>query len=222
MTTATSTQAGTDIRPFRVAHPRRRAGRPAPPAGAHPLRRPRARRQLGLRHPGRLPARHGHPLARVRLAGPGAADQRRAPVRDRDRRAAGALRARPLGRAGRHPAAARAHLPRDLRRVPRHDRPAHRPGGARRPGRGRVSPGHPVDPGLRVLHPADRRRPGRTGLDDGPGGPHLRHPDAPARLRLLRRARQRRRRADLPRAGHPGPRRLPRRARAAAVLVPVR
>ena len=60
------------------------------------------------------------------------------------------------------------------------------------------------------------------GLDDGPGRPHLRHADAPARLRVLRHPRQRRRRDGLPRAGRPRPAGLPRRARAAAVLVPLR
>ena len=40
-------------------------------------------------------------------------------------------------------------------------------------------------------------------LDHGPGGPDLRHADAPARLRVVRHPRQRRRRDGLPRAGDP-------------------
>ena len=42
-------------------------------------------------------------------------------------------------------------------------------------------------------------------LDDGPGRPHLRHADAPARLRVVRHPRQRRRRDGLARARDPGP-----------------
>ena len=77
----------------------------------------------------------------------------------------------------------------------------------------------PSMPGFGFSTPMGGRR-GR--LDHGPGRPDLRHADAPARLRLLRHPRQRRRRDGLAGAGGPGPRGLPRRARAAAVLVPVR
>ena len=114
-------------------------------------------------------------------------------------------------------AAAAAHLPRLVRRVPRRDRAADRPGGPRRPGRGRVPRRDPVDARLRVQHAAGRGR-----LDDGPGRADVRHPDAGARLRVLRHPRQRRRRDDLPRARRARPARVPRRARAAALLVPVR
>ncbi len=73
----------------------------------------------------------------------------------------------------------------------------------------------PSMPGFGFSTPAGGRR-----LDDGPGGPRVRLADAPARLRLLRHPRQRRRRHGVPRARHPRPRGLPRSARAAAVLVP--
>ena len=84
----------------------------------------------------------------------------------------------PSAERGRDAAAAGAHLPGLVPRLPRHDRPADRPGRPRRPSRGRVLRRHPVDAGLRLLHPGGRPR-----LDDGPGRPHLRHPDAAARLR---------------------------------------
>ena len=51
--------------------------------------------------------------------------------------------------------------------------------------RGRVLGRRTVDPRLRVQHAARRPR-----LDDGPGRPDLRHADAPARLRVVRRSRQ--------------------------------
>ena len=125
---------------------------------------------------------------------------------------------RPLRRARRHPAAARAHLPGLVRRLPRHDRPAHRPGRARRTApRTRSTWSIPSMPGFGFSTPLVGER-----LDDGPGRPDLRHADAPARLRLVRHPRQRRRRDGLPRAGLLEPAGLPRRARAAAVLVPLR
>ena len=127
------------------------------------------------------------------------------------------LRPRPLRRGRRDAAAAPAHLPGLVRRVPGRDRAADRPGGPRRPGRGRLPRRGPVDARLRVQHAAGRGR-----LDDGPGRADLRHPDAPARLRVLRHPRQRRRRDGLPRAGRARPARVPRGARAAAVLLPVR
>ena len=64
----------------------------------------------------------------------------------------------------------------------------------------------PSMPGVGFSTPLTRRR--RRGLDDGRGRPRLRHPDAPARLRLLRHPRQRRRRDGLPRAGDAGPARF--------------
>ena len=85
-----------------------------------------------------------------------------------------------------------------------------------RSARGRLPRRRPVDAGLRLLHAPGRRR-----LDEGPGGRRLRLADAPARLRLLRHPRAvTAARWLLPRAGHPRSRGLPRRTRAAAVLVP--
>ena len=59
-----------------------------------------------------------------------------------------------------------AHLSGIVRGVPGHDRPAHRPGGARRTGRGRVPPRDPIHAGLRLQYAAGRRRTGRW-----PGSP---------------------------------------------------
>ena len=81
----------------------------------------------------------------------------------------------------------------------------------------RLPPRDPLDARLRLQHPGRRRR-----LDHGPGRPDLRRPDAPARLLVVRRPRQRRRRDDRSRARGAEPGGLPGGARAAAVLVPVR
>ena len=195
-------------------HRRHRAGRrrrPAPASRQHPVRPGRPRRLVGLRHPDVVPARHGGALEAVRLARRRGAHQRAPQLPDRDRRADDPLRARAVRRAGspdESPGAAPGpHLPRLVPRVPA----AHRPADRRR-----LRPRHPLDARLRVLDPGRRRR-----LDDGTRGPHLGHPDARARLLVVRRARLRRRCAGRPRAGDPGPRRLPRRARPAAVLLPV-
>ena len=72
------------------------------------------------------------------------------------------------------------HLPRLVPRVPA----AHRPADRRR-----LRPRHPLDARLRVLHPGRRRR-----LDDGARRPRLRRADARPGLRVVRRARLRRRR----------------------------
>ena len=84
--------------------------------------------------------------------------------------------------------------------------PAARPGRSRRRGGRRVLGRRPVDAGVRLQHAG-----GRPWLDDGPRRPHLRHADAPPRLRQLRHPRQRRRRDGRPRAGAAEPARLPRR-----------
>ena len=60
------------------------------------------------------------------------------------------------------------------------------------------------------------------GLDDGAGRSDLRHLDARPGLHVLRHPRQRRWRDGLPRAGDHEPARLPRGARPAAVLLPLR
>ena len=83
--------------------------------------------------PNSLPARHGRPLAHgLRLARAGGADERVPALPDRDRRPDRPLHPRAVRRAGRDAAAARPHLPRLVRRLPRHDRAADRPGRARR------------------------------------------------------------------------------------------
>ena len=107
--------------------------------------------------------------------------------------------------------------PGSFARVPRPDRPADRPGRPRRPGRGRLPRRRPVDAGLRLQHAGRRRR-----LDDGAGGPRLRHADAPARLRLVRRRTAATAARWSPASWRSSTRGVPRRARAAAVLVPVR
>ncbi len=78
-----------DRRDRTLRDPRRRLGtrRPAHPPGADPLPGPDRRHRLGVRDPGRLPARAGRVLARhVRLAGAGSAAQRARALPHRDRR----------------------------------------------------------------------------------------------------------------------------------------
>src|SRR5829696_7712310 len=176
--------------------PRQGPGRPARPAGPHPLARRAARRRLGRRRAPRLPAPARRLLGdRLRLAGPGGQAQRPAPVHDRDRRADHPLPACPLARAGRPAAAHQPRLPELGGRVPRGHRPALRPQGPRRrPGR-RLPPGGPLPARLRVLHPGPRAR-----LGPGPDHGRLRRADGQARVRPLRRPRWRHRRRDLGRA----------------------
>ena len=196
--------------PLPRRHPAGRPGRPRRPPGPHPAPPARPRRRLGLRRAQPLPGRDGRALAHgVRLARAGGADQRLPALPHRDRRPDDPLPARAVRRARRHAAAARPHLPGLVPRLPRHDRAARATAVLRL--------GHPLDAGLRLQHAGGRPR-----LDDGPGRAHLRHADAPPRLRQLRHPRQRRRRDGRARARPPRPARLPRRARAAPVLVPVR
>ncbi|CAA9263270.1 MAG: Epoxide hydrolase, partial [uncultured Actinomycetospora sp.] len=203
--------------PLHHRGPAGRARRPRRPARPHPPAPPGTRGRLGLRHPEPLPRRDGRAVAHdVRLACPGGADERVPAVPHRDRRPDDPLRPRAVVRGGRDAAAPAAHLPGLVRGVPGHDRAAHRPRGPRRASRGRVLGGRAVDARVRFLHAGGRPR-----LDDGPRRAHLRHADAPARLRGLRRPRQRRRRDDLPRAGAARPARAPRPARPAPVQLPV-
>ena len=197
------------IRPFRVEIPQADLDDLADRLARTRLPRPGSRRRLGLRRAQPLPGRGGGALAHgVRLARAGSADERLPALPHRDRRPDDPLPARAVRRPRGHAAAARAHLPRLVPRLPRHDRAAARPSSRLR---------HPVDAGLRLQHAGGRPR-----LDDGPGRAHLRHAHAPPRLRQLRHPRQRRRRDGRPRTRAPRPARLPRRARAAPVLVPVR
>ena len=216
MTTQTNSTA--TITPFRVAVSDADLAdlRDAPrPHASPPPRRRRGR--LAVRRSQLLPQRDRRRLAeRLRLAGPGREDQRLPRLPHRDRGADHPLPPRSVGRAGRHPADARALLPGQLRRLPRPDRPAGRSRRARRPGRGCVLGRGPVAPRLRIQHACGRPR-----LDDGASRAHLRHPDAPPGLRRVRHPRQRRGRPGRPRARLRRARRLPRLARAATVLLPV-
>ncbi len=164
------------------------SGRPRRPAGpprAHPASAAGARRRLGLRYSERLAQRGARGVEVLRLACRRSPAERAPAVPHRDRRTDDPLHPRPLEGGERDPAAARAQLPGHRDRLPRDDRPARRPGRARRQGRGCLLGRHPVAAGLRLQHPGRRPR-----LDDGARCPHLRQADARPRLRELRRARQ--------------------------------
>ena len=130
----------------RRGHERGRRGRAVPGRGPRgrpggPARAPRAdavaaaghRPRLVAGHAARRPARDLRVLAhRVRLAPAGGAAERAAPVPHRDRRGRHPLHPRALARAGRDAAGDDPRLARVGAGVPRRDRAAHRPGGARR------------------------------------------------------------------------------------------
>ena len=82
--------------------------------------------------------------------------------------------------------------PGSIARVPRHHRPVDRPAGARRRCGRRVRPRDPLDAGVRPVGPDPR-----AGLDQLPDRGGMGRADAPARLRALRRGRERRRLDDL-------------------------
>ena len=218
MTTSPKASETTAITPFRVDIPQADLDDLHGPTGPHPLRRPAADRRLGPGHPRlatcRAWSRPGGPsfdwrAQEARLnAYPGFRTEIDGQtihfLHVRSRHAD----ATPLLLVHTYPGSFADFLDViDLLVDPE----AH--GGSRRR---RLPPGHPEPARDGLQHPAGRRR-----LDHGALRPSLRHADAPARLRRVRGARLRRRGDGVPRAGHARPRRLPRRARAAAVLVPV-
>ena len=197
-------------------HPAEPARRPAGPARARSLAR-RAARRRRLRRAPVVRSEPRRPLANaLRLAVPRGAAQRLSAVHDRNRRPERPLPPRSLTRAERVPAHRHARLARFDRRVPRRDRSAERPTRARRRPRRRVRPRDPLDARLRILGPDPRARleplPDRRGV----GRTH-----APARLRALRRRRQRRRFDDLAGSRQARPRARRRRARDPDLLLPL-
>ena len=169
---------------------RRRAGRPARPAGDHPLAGRRRGRRLGPRHRPRLPARAAQPVAdRLRLAAARGRAERAAALQGGRR----ALRAPADRRRDSAPTFARlAGLV-----------PAFRQGAA---AAGGPSGGGPVPARLRLLRPA-ADRPGQP-AGHGRAG---RGADDRPRLRPVRgvRRRHRRRRGRAPGPDPPGPDRRP-------------
>ena len=156
-----TTSSSIDIRPFRVEVAQAELDDLMDRLARTRLPQPAPGRRLGLRHAERLPARRRRAVAhRLRLARRGGAHQRVPALHDRDRRAADPLHPRALAARRSDAAPPRAHLPRVIRRLPRHDRRARRPGRARRPRRGRLRRRDPGCPGLRLLEP--RRRAGWT------------------------------------------------------------
>ena len=140
--------ADTDHPPLRHRHPQADLDDLADRLAAPGCPRPAPGDDWDLRHAEPLPGRDGRAVAhefdwRAQEARMNAVPA----LPHRDRRPDDPLPPRAVGRGGRDAAAAAAHLPGLVRRLPRHDRPADRPGRARRPGRGRVLGRRPVDAG---------------------------------------------------------------------------
>ena len=142
-----------------------------------------ARRRLEPRYRRQVPAGAGGLLARpLRLAGPGAAPECDGAVHDHHRRPDHPLHAPAIEAPERLPAARHPRLAGVDRRVHEDHRPAHRSGGARRPGRRCLRRRHALDSRLRLLGQAAGARV-RPGADRGARG----EADGAAGLRALRR-----------------------------------
>src|SRR5262249_58939837 len=127
--------------------------------GPHALPRPDRGNRLGPRRGPRLPERTGRLLAgQVRLAGPGAEAERATPVRDRGRRPGDPLRPPALEGEERFAAGPGPRLAGVVRRVSKDHRAAHRSGGARRQGGGRLSRRVSLAARLRLLGKDARAR----------------------------------------------------------------